>query len=147
MNILIINGPSLRQLGKREVAIYGSTTYEELVKMLFKEATKMNLQIDVRQSNHEGDIIDWILESPSEFDGIIINPAAYSHTSVAILDALKTSKLPTVEVHLSNIEEREEFRHHSFVSLYAQTVIMGKGVHGYILALHEMIKLIKGDSI
>ena len=133
--ILIINGPNLNFLGIREPAIYGKGTYSNLVDLLNSAAKERNLDIEIFQSNHEGCIVDKIQEAYHKFDGIIINPAAYTHTSVAILDALKAVGLPTVEVHLSDINSREEFRKFSYISLYAAKTICGKGFDGYTEAL------------
>ncbi len=137
--ILIINGPNLNFLGIREPAIYGKGTYANLVDLLNSAAKERNFDIEIFQSNHEGCIVDKIQEAYHKFDGIIINPAAYTHTSVAILDALKAVGLPTVEVHLSDINSREEFRKFSYVSLYAQKTICGKGFDGYIEAMDFFI--------
>lgn len=133
--ILVINGPNLNFLGIREPAIYGNGSYSALVELLHNAAKERNFEIEVFQSNHEGDIVDKIQDAYQKFDGIIINPAAYTHTSVAILDALKAVGLPTVEVHLSDINSREEFRKFSYVSLYAQKRICGKGFEGYTEAM------------
>ncbi len=137
--ILIINGPNLNFLGIREPAIYGKGTYANLVDLLNSAAKERNFDIEIFQSNHEGCIVDKIQEAYHKFDGIIINPAAYTHTSVAILDALKAVGLPTVEVHLSDINSREEFRKFSYISLYAAKTICGKGFDGYIEAMDFFI--------
>lgn len=137
--ILIINGPNLNFLGIREPVIYGKGTYANLVDLLNSAAKERNFDIEIFQSNHEGCIVDKIQEAYHKFDGIIINPAAYTHTSVAILDALKAVGLPTVEVHLSDINSREEFRKFSYISLYAQKTICGKGFDGYIEAMDFFI--------
>ncbi|MBR4302302.1 MAG: type II 3-dehydroquinate dehydratase [Bacteroidaceae bacterium] len=133
--ILVINGPNLNFLGIREPDIYGKSTYADLVECINKAAVLKGLEVEIYQSNHEGCIVDKIQEAYNHFDGIIINPAAYTHTSVAILDALKAVGLPTVEVHLSNINSREEFRKFSYISLYAAKTICGKGFEGYTEAL------------
>jgi 3-dehydroquinate dehydratase-2 len=133
--ILIINGPNLNMLGKRQPEIYGKETLSDIKAMCEKEAKKLELEIVFKQSNHEGDIVDWIQEARDDFSFIIINPAAYTHTSVAIMDALLSADLPTIEVHLSNIHQRDEFRHKSFVSKVAKGVICGFGSYGYIMAL------------
>lgn len=135
MKILVINGPNLNMLGIREPEIYGRRDYAALVDFIKKEAAKRGLEVECRQSNSEGEIVTLIQQAYKVFDGIVINPAAYTHTSVAILDALKTVAIPTVEVHLSDINAREEFRHFSFVSLAAQKTICGKGFDGYAEAL------------
>lgn len=134
--ILVINGPNLNFLGIREPAIYGNNTYAALEDTIQKAATSMGLEVEIYQSNHEGCIVDKIQEAYNRFDGIIINPAAYTHTSLAILDALKAVGLPTVEVHLSDINLREEFRKFSYISLYAAKTICGKGFDGYTEALN-----------
>lgn len=133
--ILVINGPNLNFLGIREPDIYGKNTYADLVDSINKAAVLKGLKVEIYQSNHEGCIVDKIQEAYNNFDGIIINPAAYTHTSVAILDALKAVGLPTVEVHLSDINSREEFRKFSYISLYAAKTICGKGFDGYTEAL------------
>lgn len=131
MKILVINGPNLNMLGIREPDIYGKQTYNDLVELISAEADRIGAEVEFFQSNHEGALVDAIQSAYNRCDGIIINPAAYTHTSVAILDALKAVALPTVEVHLTDISTREEFRRFSFVSLYAQKTICGKGFDGY----------------
>ena len=138
MKILVINGPNLNMLGIREPEVYGKSTYEDLVNSLIEWAKELSLEISVFQSNYEGDIVTEIQKCLGEFDGIVINPAAYTHTSVAILDALKAVSIPTVEVHLSDVDAREEFRRFSYVSLYAEKVIKGKGFEGYKEALEYL---------
>lgn len=138
--ILVINGPNLNLLGLREPAIYGSRDYKALEAFVLENGLDMGLQVECFQSNHEGAIVDKIQQAYGVFDGIVINPAAYTHTSVAILDALKAVAIPTVEVHLSDVDSREEFRRHSFVSLYAEKVIKGKGFDGYREALDYFSK-------
>jgi len=133
--ILVINGPNLNLLGLREPAIYGNQDYKALETFVLENGLDLGLQVECFQSNHEGVIVDKIQQAYGVFDGIVINPAAYTHTSVAILDALKAVAIPTVEVHLSDVDSREEFRRHSFVSLYAEKVIKGKGFDGYREAL------------
>ena len=135
MKILVINGPNLNMLGIREPAIYGDRSFSALEKFIRESANELSLEVSLFQSNHEGEIVDIIQSAYGVFDGIIINPAAYTHTSVAILDALKAVGIPTVEVHLSDINEREEFRRHSFVSLVAKKTICGLGFEGYKKAL------------
>ena len=129
--ILVINGPNLNMLGLREPALYGAQNFETLQAFIRTEAAALGLEVELFQSNHEGVIVDKIQSAYGAFDGILINPAAYTHTSVAILDALKAVALPTVEVHFTDISTREEFRRFSFVSLYAQKTICGKGFDGY----------------
>lgn len=135
MKILVINGPNLNMLGIREPEIYGRRDYAALVDFIKEEAAQRGLDVECRQSNSEGEIVTLIQQAYKVFDGIVINPAAYTHTSVAILDALKPVGIPTVEVHLSDINAREEFRHFSFVSLAAKKTICGKGFDGYAEAL------------
>lgn len=140
MKILVINGPNLNLLGLREPAIYGNRSYAALLESLKGWAEELSLEIEVFQSNHEGVIVDRIQEAFGQFDGIVINPAAYTHTSVAILDALKAVAIPTVEVHLSDISTREAFRQFSYVSLAAKKTICGKGFDGYREALEYFVK-------
>lgn len=131
MKFLIINGPNLNMLGIREKNIYGSETYEGLLDFIREVCKKEDIQADFFQSNHEGAIVDEIQRAYGLYDGIVINPAAYTHTSVAILDALKAVSIPACEVHLSNIYEREEFRHHSFISAACLKTFCGMGFEGY----------------
>jgi len=138
--ILVINGPNLNLLGLREPAIYGTQDYKALETFVMESGLDLGMQVECFQSNHEGAIVDKIQQAYGVFDGIVINPAAYTHTSVAILDALKAVAIPTVEVHLSDVDSREEFRRHSFVSLYAEKVIKGKGFEGYREALEHFSK-------
>lgn len=129
--ILVISGPNLNLLGLREPALYGAQNFEALQAAIRVWAGELGVEVELFQSNHEGIIVDKIQAAYGVFDGILINPAAYTHTSVAILDALKAVALPTVEVHLTDISTREKFRQFSFVSLYAQKTICGKGFDGY----------------
>jgi 3-dehydroquinate dehydratase II len=138
-NILVLNGPNLNLLGSRETSIYGSTTLKEIEAKLQSKAAELQATMDFRQSNHEGELVDWIQASRDEFDGIVINAAAYTHTSVAIRDALIAIKKPVIEVHLSNIYQREEFRHHSYIADIALGQICGLGYMSYILAFEAMI--------
>ena len=135
MKILVINGPNLNMLGIREPDIYGKQNFAALEKFIRDSADALSLSVSLFQSNHEGEIVDIIQSAYGVYDGIVINPAAYTHTSVAILDALKAVGIPTVEVHLSDINEREEFRKHSFVSLVAKKTVCGLGFEGYKIAL------------
>lgn len=141
MKVLIINGPNLNMLGIREPGIYGQQTYKDLVAYCQNCAKNLNLDLEVFQSNHEGAIIDKIQESYQKVDGIIINAGAYTHYSIAIMDALKAVDIPTVEVHLSNIYEREEFRHVSFIKKVATLSIVGLGFEGYKQAMEAIVKL------
>lgn len=143
MKILVINGPNINMLGIREPGIYGKGTYDELVGMITEFCEKNFVDVSFFQSNHEGDLVDEIQKAYKKFDGIVINPAAYTHTSVAILDALKSVGIPTVEVHISDVDSREEFRQKSFVSLYAQKVIKGHGFLGYIEAIEFFMGKLK----
>ncbi|MBQ4063152.1 MAG: type II 3-dehydroquinate dehydratase [Bacteroidaceae bacterium] len=131
MKILVINGPNLNLLGLREPALYGARNFSALQDFIRSSAAAMGVEVELFQSNYEGAIVDKIQAAYGLFDAILINPAAYTHTSVAILDALKAVALPTVEVHLTDISTREDFRRFSFVSLYAQKTICGKGFDGY----------------
>lgn len=135
MRILVLNGPNLNFLGIREPEIYGNRTYADLEAAIFAAARDFGCEVEIRQTNHEGVLVDWIQEAFGVFDGIVINPAAYTHTSVAILDALKAVGLPAVEVHLSDVSKREDFRQVSFVRLACQKAIMGQGFEGYRAAL------------
>ena len=133
--ILVINGPNLNMLGVREPDIYGKQNFAALEEYIRASAKELGLSVSLFQSNHEGEIVDIIQSAYGLYDGIVINPAAYTHTSVAILDALKAVGIPTVEVHLSDINSREEFRKHSFVSMIAVKTICGLGFEGYRKAL------------
>lgn len=135
MKILVINGPNINMLGIREVNIYGSDNYEKLLDILVKTANEENIELEHFQSNHEGAIVDKIQEAYKKFDGIVINPAAYTHTSIAILDALKAVSLPTVEVHISKVSEREDFRQVNFVRNYSLKFFEGYGIEGYKRAI------------
>ena len=143
--IMVLNGPNLNLLGVRQPHIYGHDTLADIEKRLQARAKAHGLAIDMRQSNHEGELVTWIQEARTTCAGIIINPAAYTHTSVAILDALLSCEFPVIELHLSNPHKREEFRHRSFVTLAAKGVIAGFGAHGYELALDAMAQLIEGQ--
>ena len=136
MKVLILNGPNINFLGIREPEIYGKTTYEDMLKIIGEYADKQEIEVSFYQSNHEGDLVDAIQRAYfDKIDGIVINPAAYTHTSIAILDALKAVGIVTVEVHLSAVEKREDFRQISYVSRYASKTITGQGVNGYLMAL------------
>jgi len=140
--ILIINGPNLNLLGQREESKYGKITLEEVKKNCITHAQSIDLQIEFEQSNIEGEIVTIIQKSKNKFEGIIINAAGYTHTSVAILDALLAIKLPTIEIHITNIYNREEFRKTSLISKVAEGIICGFGVNGYIMALDSMKKIL-----
>ena len=135
MKILVLNGPNLNMLGIREPAVYGKGTYRELEEFISGAAGEIGVEVEIFQSNHEGAIVDRIQTAYGKCDAIVINPAAYTHTSVAILDALKAVALPVVEVHLSDVDAREDFRRFSYVSLAAEKVIKGKGFQGYAEAI------------
>ena len=141
--ILILNGPNLNLLGVREPQTYGRETLADIEEACLERAAQVGLAIEFRQSNHEGQLIDWIQEARETADGIVINAGALTHTSIAIHDALIAAELPVIEVHLSNIYRREGFRHHSFVSPVAKGVIAGLGPHGYELALEAMARLLQ----
>lgn len=140
--IHILNGPNLNLLGKRQPEIYGSDTLADVEANCARLAGDLGLSTALFQSNHEGEIVEMIHRARDEADGIIINPAAYTHTSVAILDALNTFEGPVIEVHISNVHQRESFRHHSYVSMRATGVIAGLGIEGYELALRRMASLL-----
>ena len=139
MKILVINGPNINMLGVREPEIYGKETYINLVEKIENYAKENWVEVKCFQSNHEGDIVDEIQKAYKNFDGIVINPAAYTHTSVAILDALKAVSIPTVEVHISEVSEREAFRQISFVREYAFKSITGHGTDGYLEAIDALL--------
>ena len=136
--VLILNGPNLNMLGKRQPDVYGSESLADIEASCRRHGKAQGLKVDCRQSNSEGELIDWIQGAREEQDGLILNPGAYSHTSIAIMDALLAASLPLIEVHLSNIHRREAFRHHSYVSKVADAVLCGLGSHGYLLALDAM---------
>ena len=136
--ILIVNGPNLNMLGVREPSVYGRDRLSDVEKVCRKRGRELGLAIDFRQSNHEGEIVGWIQEARASHAAIVINAGAYTHTSIAILDALQATELPAIEVHLSNIFRREAFRQHSYVSLAARGVICGFGATGYRLALEAL---------
>jgi 3-dehydroquinate dehydratase II len=144
--ILVLNGPNLNLLGVREPQTYGRETLADIEEACLERAAALDLTVDFRQSNHEGQLVEWIQEARDSADGIVLNAAAYTHTSVAIHDALRASELPIVEVHLSNIFRREAFRHVSHVSTVASGVICGLGGHGYVLALEAMARLLENEA-
>ena len=141
MMILVINGPNLNMLGIREPEIYGKKRYEDLEDMIYDHCAEIGVGVDVLQSNHEGEIVEMIQDAyDDEYDAIIINPAAYTHTRVAILDAVKATKLPCVEVHISKVEEREDFRQLSFIRFACEKTITGQGIDGYIQAIDYLLE-------
>ena len=146
INILIINGPNLNLLGEREQTQYGSKDYKYLEEICHKQAKNINVKIEMRQSNIEGDIVNIIQEARKKYNGIIINAAGYSHTSVAIRDALSIFKKPIIELHISNIYKREDFRHKSLISGVVTGVICGLGINGYVLAINSMNEILKNEN-
>jgi 3-dehydroquinate dehydratase-2 len=140
--LLILNGPNLNLLGTREPDVYGHETLDDVQARCTALAADLGISVDFRQSNHEGQLVDWVQQARGTADGIVINPAAYTHTSVAILDALTMFAGPVIEVHISNIHKRETFRHHSFVSGRADGVIAGCGTEGYLLAMRRLASLL-----
>lgn len=143
-HILVLNGPNLNLLGTREPEVYGRTTLAELEEFCRANGEALGLSVDCRQSNREGELVDWIQEARDSTQGLILNPAGYSHTSIALRDAVSAVGLPLIEVHLSNIHKRESFRHHSYISGVAEGVICGLGVEGYRLALQALAQKLKG---
>lgn len=142
MKILVINGPNLNMLGIREPGIYGAASYQDLLDLIAKKCDAEGIEVTFYQSNHEGDLVDTIQDAFGKIDGIVINPGAYTHTSVAILDALKAVQIPTVEVHISDVDAREPFRQISYVSYVAVATIKGHGFDGYL----EAIDLLKDTT-
>ena len=140
MKILVINGPNINMLGIREPDIYGKNTFQDLLTLLKETANKLQITVDQYQSNHEGDLVDKIQSAYRVYDGIVINPAAYTHTSVAILDALKSVGIPTIEVHISDVDSREEFRQISYAGLACVKTIKGHGLAGYAEAVQYLYK-------
>jgi 3-dehydroquinate dehydratase-2 len=136
--ILVLNGPNLNMLGKREPGIYGAATLADIEQACLREAKALKLKIEFRQSNHEGDLIDWVQEASLQGAMVLINPGAYTHTSIALQDAIRAAQVTVVEVHLSNIHAREAFRHHSFVSPVAKGVLCGFGADGYVMGLRAL---------
>ena len=140
MKILVINGPNLNMLGIREPAIYGAENYDSLCRMINEFAEGHGIDVEIFQSNHEGDLVDKIQQAYGTFDGIVINPAAYTHTSIALLDAVKAVGIPTVEVHISDVSRREEFRQISYIRQACIATISGHGLKGYIEAIELLMK-------
>lgn len=146
MKFLVINGPNLNLLGSREPEVYGASSYETLVGRIRASAASMNVEVDIFQSNHEGAIIDKLHAARGSFDGIIINPGAFTHYSYAILDALKAVNIPAVEVHLSNIHQREAFRHTSVTAAGCDGQVCGLGQFGYVAAMGYLIEKLSGNE-
>jgi 3-dehydroquinate dehydratase-2 len=142
--IAVLNGPNLNMLGLRQPEVYGAATLDDVEQLCAETAEGIGLAIDFRQTNSEGELISWIHECRGRASGIVINPAGLSHTSIALMDALLAAELPVVEVHISNIHRREEFRHLSYISRIATGVLCGFGTHGYALALIAMARILEG---
>jgi 3-dehydroquinate dehydratase-2 len=145
-SVLILNGPNLNLLGTRKPEVYGTTTLADVEKLCTDAAAKLGLDVDFKQSNHEGQLIDWIHETGAavkagESIGAVFNPGAFTHTSAALHDAIEGASLPLIECHISNVHKREPFRHHSFISPVASGIIVGFGVQGYVLAIHGLHQL------
>lgn len=144
MKLMVINGANLNMLGIREPSVYGNTTYQDLVNLIEEKAKERNIEIKIIQSNHEGVLVDYIQQCYFEkYDGIIINPGAYTHTSIALLDALKAVNIPAIEVHISDVSKRENFRQISYISLAVIDRVIGKGINGYIEAMDILINKLK----
>lgn len=144
MKLMVINGVNLNMLGIREPSVYGNTTYLDLVNLIEEKAKERNIEIKIVQSNHEGVLVDYIQQCYFEkYDGIIINPGAYTHTSIALLDALKAVNIPAIEVHISDVSKREDFRQISYISLAVIDRVIGKGINGYIEAMDILINKLK----
>lgn len=139
--ILYLNGPNLNLLGRREPGVYGTTTLQEIELQVRALASQLGVEIDFRQSNHEGELVTWVQEAPGDFHALVLNAAAYTHTSVALRDAIAASGIPTVEIHLSNIHAREEFRHRSFLAPVCRGQICGFGPQSYLLGLHAAVNI------
>ena len=138
--LLVLNGPNLNMLGLRQPEVYGRETLADVHARCQQAASRLELTLEFQQSNYEGQMIDWIHQARGRVDGIVINPGAWTHTSVAIHDALIAAEVPVVEVHISNVHRREAFRHHSYVSLVAKAVLAGFGTHGYVLAIEHFAR-------
>ncbi len=144
--IAVLNGPNLNLLGSREPALYGAATIDDLEALCAETAEALDLAIDFRQTNHEGELITWVQECRDKARGLVINPGGYGHTSVALMDSILAADLPTVEVHLTNIHAREQFRHTSLISRVAQGVICGLGIRGYGLALTALAEMLLDED-
>ncbi|MBR5859058.1 MAG: type II 3-dehydroquinate dehydratase [Clostridia bacterium] len=139
MKILVLNGPNLNMLGIREPSVYGNSTYNDLCELIKTYASKKGIDVEIYQSNHEGCLVDKIQQAYGVFDGIVINPAAYTHTSIALLDALKAVAIPAVEVHISDVSKREDFRQISYVRQACKATVCGKGFDGYLEAIDILL--------
>ena len=149
-SVLVLNGPNLNLLGTRKPEVYGTTSLADVEEMCREAAGKLGLDLDFRQSNHEGQLIDWLHEcgravKAGECIGAVYNPGAHTHTSVALHDAIEGAEVPVIECHISNVHKREEFRHHSFISPVASGIVVGFGVHGYVLAIQGLHRLSEGS--
>ncbi|QDH15451.1 type II 3-dehydroquinate dehydratase [Oecophyllibacter saccharovorans] len=144
--IAVLNGPNLNMLGLREPHVYGHDTLDDVEQICLQAAERLDVTIDFRQTNGEGELVSWVQECRGRADGLVINPAAYGHTSIALLDALQAVDLPIIEVHISNIYRREPFRHHSYVSQVARGVICGLGTRGYAHALQAVSDMIEDEG-
>jgi len=140
IRILVLNGPNLQLLGRREPDTYGRATLADVVELVGRAAEELGVQVDCRQSNHEGELVDWVGSAPEAGDGLVINPGAYTHTSVALRDAVAATGMPTVEIHISNVYAREEFRHKSFLAPVCVGQISGFGIAGYEWALRALVR-------
>ena len=143
MKLLVVNGPNINMLGVREIEVYGDGTYIDLCNLVDNYCREKNIEVEFFQSNYEGEIVDIIQNAYGNFDGIIINPAAYTHTSIAILDALKAVGIPAVEVHISDVKKREDYRQVSYIREYCKKSIIGFGFKGYLMAVDYLVELIK----
>ncbi len=141
--VLVLNGPNLNLLGKRQPEIYGRLTLEQIGKKIQALAKELGVDVEIRQSNSEGELVSWIQEAPKQFGAIVINPAAYTHSSVALRDAITAAGIPAIEVHISNIYKREEFRKHSYIAGVAVGQIAGFGVQSYLLGLRAAVEILK----
>ena len=146
MKIMVLNGPNLNLLGVREPGIYGECSYAGLIEQLKSYAAQQDIELDCRQTNHEGVLVDWIQEAMGNFDGIVINPGAYTHTSIALLDAVKAVRVPTVEVHISDVDARESFRHISYIGMACVHTIKGHGLHGYIEGIRYLEQYLQNEK-
>jgi len=145
-SVVILNGPNLNMLGSREPSLYGAETLEDIRALCEKIASSLSIKPEFRQSNHEGELVTWIQEAGKSAKGLIINPAGFGHTSVALMDALLAISVPAIEVHLSNIYKREEFRHHTYTSRAVKGVISGFGSQSYVLALHALADVFQKNA-